>query len=125
MPPQGTYSIPRGKKKIKNNHKKNKKNQSENQKAKKKNAVLLSHLPLTIIYVPGISSNFLLWIDIAGRFIIISFTMVANVSRSLASGFELVGGMVGGVDREGDREANIGDDQEGDREANIGSSRIL
>ena len=50
--------------------------------------------------------------------------MVANVSRSLAAGFELVGRMVQEGDREGDREANIGDDQEGDREANIGISRI-
>ena len=37
------------KKKSKITIKKTKKNQSENQKAKKKNAVLLSHLPLTII----------------------------------------------------------------------------
>ena len=50
--------------------------------------------------------------------------MVANVSRSLASGFELVGGMVGGVVGGGIQEGDIGDDQEGDREANIGSSRI-
>ena len=46
------------------------------------------------------------------------------MSRSLASGFELVGGMVGGVVGGGIQEGDIGDDQEGDREANIGSSRI-